>query len=114
MIIDHPSIAPSILGSAAAMTVISFGLRWATRGSLGRGDIHYSPMLGALIGWAAPWPDLPSTLLTAWILTILSAALVSVIGLLSRQLTRASTIPYGPFMTLGTVVAVATTLGAGT
>jgi prepilin signal peptidase PulO-like enzyme (type II secretory pathway) len=110
-IIDIPSRTVSVLLGATFMLLIAWSLARLTKGSLGRGDIHFSPMLGAVIGWTSPWPDLPGGLLTAWLLTAIAGAAVTLVGLIIRMIDRGSTVPYGPFMALGTLVVVTTTLG---
>ena len=111
-ILDAPSRTPSIIAGALAVTAVTLVLARLTRGSLGRGDVHFSPLLGLMIGWSSPWLHLPAALITMWLITTVSAALVTLAGMALRRLDRGSTIPYGPFMALGTVIAVATTLGA--
>lgn len=111
-ILDAPSRTVSIAAGAVAMTAITLALTRLTRGSLGRGDVHFSPMLGVMIGWSSPWPDLLSALIMMWLITTVTAALVTLGGLALRRLARGSTIPYGPFMALGTLVVVASALGA--
>ncbi len=111
-ILDAPSRTVSIAAGAVAMTAITLALTRLTRGSLGRGDVHFSPMLGVMIGWSSPWPDLLSALIMMWLITTVTAALVTLGGLALRRLDRGSTIPYGPFMALGTLVVVASALGA--
>ena len=111
-ILDAPSRTVSIAAGAVAMTAITLALTRLTRGSLGRGDVHFSPMLGVMIGWSSPWPDLLSALIMMWLVTTVTAALVTLGGLALRRLDRGSTIPYGPFMALGTLVVVASALGA--
>ncbi|MGA1747892.1 MAG: prepilin peptidase [Ilumatobacteraceae bacterium] len=111
-ILDAPSRTVSIAAGAVAMTAITLALTRLTRGSLGRGDVHFSPMLGVMIGWSSPWPDLLSALIMMWLITTVTAALVTLGGLALRRLDRGSTIPYGPFMALGTLMVVASALGA--
>ncbi|MGA1566562.1 MAG: prepilin peptidase [Ilumatobacteraceae bacterium] len=111
-ILDAPSRTVSIAAGAVAMTAITLALTRLTRGSLGRGDVHFSPMLGVMIGWSSPWPDLLSALIMMWLITTVTAALVTLGGLALRRLDRGSTIPYGPFMALGSLMVVASALGA--
>lgn len=83
------------------MTAIAALLVMVSRGALGLGDLHLSPLLGALIGWFAP-----SAVLLAWMITAITGALVTTTGLATRRLSRGSMIPYGPFMVLGAVASV--------
>lgn len=109
--IDTPSQTPSVVLGAVVMTLIAWSMSRVTRGSLGRGDIHFSPMLGAVIGWSYPWPDLASGILAAWLITAIAGAAVALVALVARRIDRRSTVPYGPFMALGTLVVLTTALG---
>lgn len=86
---------------AIAMTVITALLVGLSRGALGLGDLHLSPLLGALIGWFSP-----SAVLLAWMVTAFSAALFTVGGLATKRVSRGAMIPYGPFMILGSCAAL--------
>ena len=90
-----------VLIGLAAMTAVTGLLVVLTRGSLGVGDLHLAPLLGALVGWFSP----PLVAL-AWGVTALSGAVVVIIGLAAGRLRRSDHIPYGPFMILGSLVAV--------
>lgn len=90
-----------VLG-AVLMTAIAAILVVASRGALGMGDLHLSPLLGALLGWFSP-----GAILLAWIVTAFAGALFTSVGLVTKRLSRGSLIPYGPFMVFGTVASVA-------
>lgn len=86
---------------ALLMTGITGVLVMISKGSLGIGDLHFSPLLGAAIGWYAP-----SLVILAWVVASVSAAVV-VIGLLATgRITMRTRIPYGPFLALGTTTAI--------
>lgn len=91
-----------LLIGAVAMTAASALLVAISRGALGLGDLHLSPLLGALIGWFEP-----SGVVVAWLITAVAGALVTSIGLATKRLARGSMIPYGPFMVFGGVAAIA-------
>jgi len=88
------------LVGAVAMTAVTALLVLGSRGALGMGDLHLSPLLGALLGWFSP-----SAVLLAWMVTAISGALFTVIGLATKRVARGTMIPYGPFMMFGTVFA---------
>lgn len=71
-------------------------------GSKTLGDLHLSPLLGALIGWFSP-----GAVLLAWMVTAIAGALFTSVGLATKRLSRTAMIPYGPFLVFGTVVSVA-------
>lgn len=87
-----------MLVGAVLMWVITAGLITVSRHKLGRGDLHLSPLLGAVIGWFDPWG-----LLTAWLVTAVAGGAVAAVLLATGQVERDTVIPYGPFMVLGTV-----------
>ena len=85
------------LGVAAA-TMISYVLLYLfSRGSLGMGDVKFAFPLGLCVGWysANQW-------LLAIFVSFLIAGLVSVIGLVTKRITRKSRLAFGPYMFLGT------------
>lgn len=86
---------------AALMTAITAVLVVISRGSLGIGDLHFSPLLGAAIGWYAP-----SLVVLAWVITSVSAAVIVMALLGSGRITLRTRVPYGPFLALGTTAAI--------
>ena len=90
-------------------TLLMFGvigsLRIVSRGSMGKGDLHLAPLLGALIGWFDP-----NQVLIACVVMAMSAALVSGALVVSGRREKSDFIAYGPFMLLGAAVAI---VGAG-
>lgn len=91
-----------LLVGALAMTAITALLVVVSRGALGLGDLHFSPLLGALIGWFSP-----GAVLLAWTITAIAGALFTSVGLATKRLSRTAMIPYGPFLVFGTVASVA-------
>lgn len=110
-VIDRPTATLSVLAGTVSMWAIAWSMARLTRGSLGRGDVHYSPLLGAAIGWSSPWPDLPTGLLMAWMITAVSAAVVTLAALAIGRIDRRATVPYGPFLSIGAITVVAIALG---
>ena len=98
----HASGLSGLLIGALVMTAITALLVLVSRGALGLGDLHLSPLLGALIGWFSP-----GAVLFAWMITAFAGALFTTVGLATKRLTRGTMIPYGPFMIFGTVASVA-------
>lgn len=76
-----------------------FGAQWLlSRGRwVGSGDVFLSGALGLLLG---TWP----LALIGLFLAYITGALIALIGLLTRTVTRSSHIPFGPFLILGTLV----------
>jgi len=86
------------LGLGVMVPVLFFAtLFFASRGKwLGGGDVRIGAMMGALLGWPG--------ILVALFLAYLTGSVFSVIGLLTKKLTRKSQIPFAPFLILGTYI----------
>ena len=85
------------LGIAGITTIVYLLLYLLSRGSLGLGDVKFAFPLGLCVGWysANQW-------LLAIFVSFLIAGLVSVIGLVTKRITRKSRLAFGPYMFLGT------------
>jgi leader peptidase (prepilin peptidase)/N-methyltransferase len=83
--------------SLAIMAVIYF----ASRGGMGDGDVRLSPLLGAYLGFLNPGLA-PVGLFFGFLI----GAIVGVVVLVSTHGDRKTAIPFGPFLALGTVVAI--------
>ena len=85
------------LGIAGVTTIVYLLLYLVSRGSLGMGDVKFAFPLGLCVGWysANQW-------LVAIFVSFLLAGLVSVIGLVTKRMTRKSRLAFGPYMFLGT------------
>ena len=92
--------ADLVVGMALMLIVIG-ALRFASHGSLGRGDLHLAPLLGALIGWFDPY-----RVFIACVVMAVSAGIVAGALMISRRRRGSDRIAYGPFMLLGTAVAI--------
>jgi leader peptidase (prepilin peptidase)/N-methyltransferase len=92
---DIPQYAITGLACFAA-----FYLLWlVTRGKgLGFGDVKYAPLMGLALGFPA--------VVIALYIAFLTGAVVGVILMMSRKKTWKSKIAFGPFLVLGTVVAL--------
>lgn len=112
-------IGAALLGAAAAFTddggdrfvdaLIGFGVLWGLfvlqwvvlPRALGLGDVKLSGVLGLYLGWLG---------YDAWTFGVLAmfvfGGLYSVALIVLRRASRGATIPFGPFMLLGTLAAV--------
>ncbi|MGB8657411.1 MAG: prepilin peptidase [Candidatus Zixiibacteriota bacterium] len=102
-LVKFPSVPGSLLGIlvgggmfylAAVLGELIF-----KKESMGGGDIKLAMMLGAFLGWR--------NILLVLLLSAFLGSLVGVIALLfSGEVKRTRTIPFGPFLALGAVIAI--------
>lgn len=100
-VIGSASQSTDVVGGVVLMFVMVGTLRIVSRGSLGKGDLHLAPLLGALIGWFDPY-----RVLLACVVMAVSAAVVAGGFLATRHRRGSDYIAYGPFMLFGTAVAI--------
>ncbi len=83
-----------------AIPVLFFGTLFMISGGrwLGGGDVR----IGAIMGFVLGWPNI----LIGLFLAYLVGSIFSAIGLLTKRLTRKTPIPFGPFLFLGTYIAI--------
>jgi leader peptidase (prepilin peptidase)/N-methyltransferase len=93
-------ILPNGLIEGAAGLLLGGGLFYLiavlSRGGMGGGDIKMIAMVGAVLGWKA-------VLLTIFV-GALSGSLVGLTLMLTRGKSRKTPVPFGPFLSLGTIV----------
>lgn len=100
--LSSQAVSPIVtaLISAGAYLLFLFALSWA--GGMGMGDVKLAGVLGAAAGLVSPSVAVLSPLLAFGL-----GGLASAVILVTRRGTRATRIPFGPFMLLGFWVAVA-------
>ncbi|MBC3842789.1 prepilin peptidase [Streptacidiphilus sp. 4-A2] len=94
----------SLLRALAAMAVLAGGffvLALAAPGALGLGDVKLVGVLGLLLGWLS-WTAVAAGLFLAFA----AAGLAAVALLLTRRAGRKDTIPFGPYLLLGALLAL--------
>lgn len=92
---------PDAVWGAALGYLFLWGVFWlfkalTGREGLGYGDFKLLAAIGAWLGWHA----LPSILLVSACV----GALVGIVLVMTKKVTRQSALPFGPFLTLGTMV----------
>ncbi|QMU75065.1 prepilin peptidase [Streptacidiphilus sp. PB12-B1b] len=95
----------SLLRALAAMAALAVGfyaLALLSPGALGLGDVKLVGLLGLLLGWLG-WTSVAA----GGFLAFATAALASVALLATRRAGRKDTIPFGPYLILGTLLALA-------
>ena len=89
------------------MMAVAQLLLTVSRGSLGRGDVYFCLPLGVAIGAGSTVSTTVVLALYAWAITAVVGGTTACIGLVFRRFSKRSTIPYGPFLVVGTIVIVA-------
>ena len=74
---------------------------WASKGGMGEGDVRLAPLLGLYLGWLNPGIVLPGLLFG-----FIAGAVVGVAMMAGGQAGHRTTLPLGPFLAFGTVVAI--------
>jgi len=98
---DDPRRAAMVLAGSVIFGLVMLGLYAASRGAMGDGDVRVAPLLGAFLGY---WS--PALVLVALFVASFSAAVVGVGVMALRRTGRATTVAFGPFLAVGTVVAI--------
>ncbi len=68
---------------------------------MGDGDVRLAPLLGMYLGWLNPGIVLPGLFFG-----FLAGAVVGVAMMAGNRAGRRTALPFGPFLALGTVVAI--------
>lgn len=90
----------SAVFGAGLMLAITAAVRFAGRGSLGRGDLHFSPLLGAVAGWFGA-----RLVISAWLAAAILGGFAAMLLLIFGR-DRRTRFAYGPFLLLGLCVAL--------
>jgi len=72
------------------------------RGALGRGDVHFSPLLGAVAGWFGL-----RFVVATWLVTAILGGFTAMV-VIARKHDRTARFAYGPLLVLGLCVALLT------
>jgi leader peptidase (prepilin peptidase)/N-methyltransferase len=100
---DLPALASAGLG-ALGLGGFYLVLVLVPGAGMGRGDAQLAVVIGGCLGWLGP-----AAVVTATIAAVLLAAVRVLAGLAAGRLARRDPVPFGPFMLLGALIAVATT-----
>ncbi len=88
------------LGAAIALAIMGL-IYVASRGGMGSGDVRLSPLLGAFLGFINPGLA-PIGLFFGFFF----GGVVGAVLLATKRAGRRSTVPFGPFLVLGTILAI--------
>ena len=101
IVIDEPErIWMMALGALIAL-VAMWLIYWASKGGMGEGDVRLAPLLGMYLGWLNPGIVLPGLFFG-----FIAGAVVGVAMMAGNKAGRRTAVPFGPFLALGTVVAI--------
>lgn len=96
---------PERIWMMALGAVIALATMWliyaVSRGGMGDGDVRLAPLLGMYLGWLNPGIVLPGLFFG-----FLAGAVVGVAMMALDRAGRRTAVPFGPFLALGTVVAI--------
>lgn len=101
LIRDEPRRIWTLVLGAVLATVFMYAVHVLSKGGMGDGDVRLTPLLGAYLGWLG-LPFVPVGLFLAF----LFGSVVGVIGMIVGRAGRKTAVPFGPFLALGTLVAV--------
>jgi len=101
IVIDEPNrIWMMALGAAIAL-VAMWLIYTLSKGGMGDGDVRLAPLLGMYLGWLNPGIVLPGLFFG-----FIAGAVVGVAMMAVDRAGRRTAVPFGPFLALGTVVAI--------
>ncbi len=89
-----------LLGAAISLAIMGF-IYLVSRGGLGDGDVRLSPLLGGYLGFLNPGLA-PVGLFFGFLI----GAVVGVALMVAKRAGRRTAVPFGPFLALGTIVAI--------
>jgi leader peptidase (prepilin peptidase) / N-methyltransferase len=96
---------PERIWMMALGAAIALGAMWLifalSRGGMGDGDVRLAPLLGMYLGWLNPGIVLPGLFFG-----FIAGAVVGVAMMAIDRAGRRTAVPFGPFLALGTVVAI--------
>ncbi len=101
VVIDEPErIWMAALGALIAL-VAMWLIYHFSKGGMGDGDVRLAPLLGMFLGWLNPGIVLPGLFFG-----FIAGAVVGVAMMAGNRAGRRTALPFGPFLALGTVVAI--------
>jgi leader peptidase (prepilin peptidase) / N-methyltransferase len=91
-----------MMALGAAIALVAMWLIYAvSRGGMGDGDVRLAPLLGMYLGWLNPGIVLPGLFFG-----FVAGAVVGVGMMALDRAGRRTAVPFGPFLALGTLVAI--------
>jgi leader peptidase (prepilin peptidase) / N-methyltransferase len=101
IVIDEPErIWMTAFGAVIAL-VTMWLIYWVSKGGMGEGDVRLAPLLGMYLGWLNPGIVLPGLFFG-----FIAGAVFGVAMMAGDKAGPRTTLPLGPFLAVGTVVAI--------
>ncbi|MEQ1698558.1 MAG: prepilin peptidase [Ilumatobacteraceae bacterium] len=101
-LVEHAPRRLWMMALGAAISLAIMGLIYvASRGGMGEGDVRLAPLLGAALGFLNP-----GLAAVGLLYGFAAGAVVGVAVLVLRKGNRKTAIPFGPFLALGTLLAI--------
>jgi leader peptidase (prepilin peptidase)/N-methyltransferase len=98
LIFGEPSPLNMVIGGGGIFLFFALQLILSKGKWIGGGDLRLGALMGILLGWEKG--------LIALVLAYLIGAVVSIILLIQKKVTQKSTIPFGPFLITGIIIAL--------
>ena len=98
---NQPSRMWMMLAGATISLATMAIIYWASRGGMGDGDVRLAPLLGGFLGFLNP-----GLALVGLFFGFLTGAVIGLVAMAVVGGDRKMKVPFGPFMALGTVLAI--------
>lgn len=93
-------IGTMVIGAGLALAIMGL-IYLVSRGGMGDGDVRLSPLLGLYLGWLNP-----GLVPVGIFYGFLAGAVVGIVLMVVGRAGRKTSIPFGPFLALGTIAAI--------
>jgi leader peptidase (prepilin peptidase)/N-methyltransferase len=101
VVVDEPERIWMMLLGALTATAALWSMHALSGRGVGEGDVRLAPLLGLYLGWLNP-----ALVFVALLIAFVAGALIGAVLLVTHRVQRDASLPFGPFLALGTVLAV--------
>lgn len=96
VVFDEPNIIPYLISAIVASGFLYLLYFFTKKRGIGFGDVKLAIFMGLFLGWPK--------IIVAMYIAFISGAVIGVIGIGFKKVTKKSKIPFGPFLILGTII----------
>lgn len=96
VVFDEPNIIPYLISAIVSSGFFLFLYLITKKKGMGFGDVKLAVFMGLFLGW-------PKIILAMYI-AFITGAVIGIIGIFIKKITKKSKIAFGPFLILGTIV----------